>query len=123
MPSGTKRPAVTDGLTSASICSILNACAKANVASLTFGDLHVAFYNEASQLGRNQLASVDQPWGGETPLGSGTEQPLVMTAEDQELREDMRLAQLMTDNPVAYEQEMIDATSNEQVLNGGREDP
>ncbi len=47
---------------------------------------------------------------------------MLMTPEDRELQEEMRLAQLMTDNPMAYEQEMIDANLNPRVTNGGGEE-
>lgn len=91
------------------------------MAALTLGDLHVSFFSSADRLGRNQLASVDQPAAGETAVGSEENQPVVVDV-DPELREDLRLAQLMTDNPVAYEQEMIDANLSGQEVHVEPED-
>lgn len=73
------------------------------------------------------MVSVDQPEGGETPSG-GSQRAAELPAkfelsdEDKALMEEARLAQLMTDDPMAYEQEMIDAQIFPRVTNGGGQD-
>lgn len=65
----------------------------------------------------NAAAGANQSPGGETPedtgqreTGSYQGEPLEeLTDEDKETLEDVRRAQLMVDDPEAYEQEMIDA--------------
>jgi hypothetical protein len=60
-------------------------------------------------------AGANQPVGGETPEPVGqisvSELPAKaeFSDEDRLLLEESRLAQLATDDPMAYEQEMIDA--------------
>lgn len=82
------------------------------------GGLAVEFQRIPSPWG-NTSAGASQPDAGET--AEGIEGPFVvadnaevqpkaeLTDEDKQLIEDARLAQLMTDDPGAYEQEMIDA--------------
>ncbi len=115
-------------LTALDICAILKACNENLVSELAFGQLSVKF--EPRLHGRNLLAGVDQPTSGETEVGVAElefDAPGVpsMTMEGPEydaLKEDVRLAQLMTHDPAAYEQEMIDANLNEQETDAGQED-
>ena len=66
-------------------------------------------------------SAVDQPQGGETPAEASEAETLMDEEEvhlvseaDQELLEHIRLNQLMVDDPLAYEQEMIDQRLNEK---------
>jgi hypothetical protein len=101
------------------ICAIIEACHKSGVSSLKMGDLSVEFY-QVPQLRRNADAGRDLPDGGETLPGfvgeyevdTGAMPPIEFSDEDRALLEEARLAQLMTDNPAAYEQEVIDALQN-----------
>lgn len=100
------------------ICAIIRASHHNGVSSLKLGALHVEF-QKAPEPRRNVPAGASQPEAGET--AAGVEGPFVvgdnaetvpqapLSEEDKELLEDARLAQLMTDNPEAYEQEIIDA--------------
>ncbi len=98
------------------------------MSELTFEQLSVKF--QPNPHGRNLLAGVDQPFSGETEIGATElefDAPGIpsMTMEGPEidaLREDVRLAQLMTHNPAAYEQEMIDANLSEQETDAGQAD-
>lgn len=101
-------------LTADAVCSILEACKKSGVSSLTFCGLHVEFRNAAP--GGETPASqgfVFRPEGGETPLtddqGAVLQARIELTPEEKQVLEDARLSQLMTDDPLAYEQEVIDA--------------
>ena len=118
-------------LTAADICVIIDACSKNRVKSLAYSGLNIEFDAPTPDLWRNTAAvEVDQPEGGETPSGGSylarplpvTAQTMQMSDEDLTLMEEMRLAQLMTDNPMAYEQEMIDAHVQPRVTNGSGED-
>lgn len=109
----------------AEVCAIIEVCAKSNVSVLKYGKLLVEF-REASRFGGNQLTSVDQFIGGETPADNGPGDDglgnkMLLTPEDEELRESLRLAELMTTDPVAYEQEMIDANLSGQDPNDGQD--
>lgn len=85
--------------------------------SLKLGILQVEF-NQVPPLRGNVPAGASQPDAGETAFG--VEGPYVvaddmlspkaeLSDEDKALLEEARLAQLATDDPGAYEQEMIDA--------------
>lgn len=87
------------------------------MSSLKLGALQVEFY-QVPQLRGNAAVGASQPDGAETLPGS--EGPLEvapdmttpraeLSDEDKALLEEARLAQLATDDPAAYEQEMIDA--------------
>jgi hypothetical protein len=71
---------------------------------------------------RNAVAGASQPAGEETSEGfvgpfvaadgPSEVQKAELSDEDRELLNEARLAQMMTDDPGAYEQEMIDALVN-----------
>lgn len=92
------------------LCIILDACRKNGVAALTLGDLHVSFYAPTNHRG-NEWES--EPPGEETPAGHEVETPnagrVELTEEQKELLREAKLSQLMADDPVAYEQAVIDA--------------
>ena len=105
------------------ICAIIRASAKCNVKKLRIQDFEVEFETPCGR-GNASGVFVNQPAVEETPAAiivdqQDEEQPFI---PDPELMEEMRLAQLMTDDPVAYEQEMIDANlSNAGDTNGNEE--
>lgn len=107
-------------LTGAEICAIIEACGKSGATFFQCGALSIEFL--AGGLGGNQFAGVDHSFGGETPGDgeAGGETRVLLTPEDREVQEEIRLSQLMTDDPVAYEQEMIDATFNQRVPTDGQ---
>lgn len=115
------------GLSAEDICVIIEACAKSRVSSLAYAGLSIQFDVASARAWENALAPgfVDQPEGGETPSGGSqgaSVQSFPMSAEDKAILEESRLAQLMTDNPLAYEQEMIDAQISPRVMHDGGED-
>lgn len=96
--------------TAADLSVILDACRKNEVAALTLGDLHVSFYAPANLRGNGREL---EPQGEETPQGQEVETPtagkVVLTEEQKELLRDAKLSQLMAEDPLAYEQAVIDA--------------
>jgi hypothetical protein len=119
-----------NSLTAQDICVIIEASSKHKVKSLAYGGLKIDFDTTRDDEKKNLLSSDgDQPEGGETPSGAGqrvetsTTPSSFMEAEDRAaILEEIRLAQLMTDDPMAYEQEMIDANLNPRVVNGSGKD-
>ena len=98
-----------DPFPAADLCAILSSCRQNGVAALTLGDLHVSFYAPAG-LRRNE--ALPEPPGGETPAGQVVDPEDVgeveLTDEQKELLREAELSQLMADDPVAYEQAIID---------------
>ena len=87
----------------ADLCKILLAAGESGVKRLKMGDLEVDFVEKGPNIDQNTpfLGAENVP---KSAISSGT-----MDTLDPELMEDMRVAQLMIDDPVAYEQEIIDA--------------
>lgn len=85
------------------------------VGHLKLGELDVTFsFPPVLVPRRNAELPANQSLGGETPADTGErqvagEESPELTDEDKELLEDLRRAQLMVDNPVDYEQELIDS--------------
>ncbi len=104
--------------------AILDACAKAGVATLKCGDIEVTFQTSAPFV---QYPDYELPsQGGLTIPDSFTasqvsEQPRIETV-DKDLLEDMRRAQLMIDDPLSFEQEMIDEYTRRDRDVGRREE-
>lgn len=59
----------------------------------------------------------DQSFAGETAQDSGDE-GFELSDEGKEIAEQARLSQLMTEDPLAYEQEMIDANLYPRDMDG-----
>lgn len=95
-------------LTTEEICVIIDACSKANVLAFEFGGLKIQFQDPL-------VPPIMQ-------LPDITPAKIALSSEDRALLEDARLAQLMTDDPLAYEQEMIDQQLNPRVEYAARED-
>lgn len=101
-------------LTREDICAILEAGRRSGVSSLRYGDFSVEFQRAAT--GETFVpAFVDRPEGGETPLTDVPEQDpskarVELSPEEKQVLEDAHLGQLMTDDPLAYEQAVIDST-------------
>lgn len=117
------------GLSAEEICAIITVCAKSRVSSLAYAGLSVNFAVATGQAQENAWPEhVDQSGEAETSLASGqvANGPvanIALSDEDKSLLEESRLAVLMVDSPLAYEQEMIDAQLSPRVVNGGGEDP
>jgi hypothetical protein len=99
-----------------SICLIIESAAKNGVAALKFGDLEINFSPKAVEEGHS--ADIDLPKHLE-PIHAthASEQTLriddTLETVDKELLEDMRVTQLMFDDPLAFESEMIDKQLSE----------
>jgi len=105
------------------ICAIIRASYKYQVKKLRVGDLEVEFETLSSR-GNAERVFVNQQVVEETPPATHVvhQDETPDFEPDQELLEEMRLAQLMTDNPVAYEQEMIDANLAKEAISDERTD-
>jgi len=94
-----------DSLDSKAICAIINACHKASVKELKLGDLCVTFATESTQSQTWELPKDAR--GKEIPFEDLAPQTL-MTSEQREVLRQIDENQLMIDDPIAFEQRMID---------------
>lgn len=93
----------------AQLPAILEACARTGVATLKCGDIEVSFIQGLPQsyVNYGQASQADLPNDLDFPASQASEQPRIENL-DTSLLEDMRRSQLMIDDPLSYEQEMID---------------
>jgi len=85
------------------LCRIIEVCHKNGVSKLALGDLALEFSeNEPETLPQEYINPVFGP--NDTPVEAGGKDRI----EDEGLLEEARYSQLMIDDPVAFEQEMID---------------
>ena len=90
---------VNNILPSDKIVDIINVCKSSNIKSLEYGNLKLEFISNPSESPQTTIPLVHDP-----------EPPKRMFAEvDEEEFEDLRLSQLMIDDPAAFEQEIIDS--------------
>lgn len=89
------------------ICAILEACAKAGVAKLKYGDLEVVFAVPGQPVMAYDLPKTT--FDGFAPQASGQELAVgdELATVNKDLLEDMRRSQLMIDDPASFEQEVI----------------
>lgn len=117
---GTKLPGRGDLLTE-QICAIIETAHRSGVKSLSYQGLEVNFFEAGD---RAETLVLDQPQDGETSQGTGDiVAPALLSMDEKVLMEELRLADLMTNDPMSYEQEMIDAQLQPQVphANDGQE--
>lgn len=88
------------------ICAIIKSCSQNGVTVFRFGDLSLQF--EPIEISRSPVAMPDWPKAPYHPEASAVAQEKLEQV-DKNLVEDMRLSQLLIDDPLGYEQEMIDA--------------
>lgn len=98
-------------LTVDEICVLIARCYHHKVTKISVRGVEVTFDTTS---GRTPKGSDDQFVGQETPTDTG--EGVEFTADQREIQEDLRLSQLMLDNPFAYEQEMIDANLDPRKL-------
>lgn len=86
------------------LCAIIRACHKTNVSRLKFGDVDVTFGRESIV----DNVSHETPMFGPTePLGSGPVS-VELAADQKAIMEDAAEAELMINNPEAWEQQNVD---------------
>lgn len=94
------------------ICRIIETCAKLGVSTLKWGDLEVKFTSPSLEyVGQEEPLDLSKNF---TPLTEphesvshdGTNKSVLI---DKALLEDIELSQLMLDDPMAFEQQMVDA--------------
>jgi len=105
-------------LTSSEICAILDACSKNKVKTLKYGRLEVDFDLSLvpASLSEGFASHVVEEAALLHPPSESLEGEYARTEEGISLLEELRRAQLMTDDPLAYEQEMIDANLDRQAV-------
>lgn len=105
--------------TAKEFCDIVKTCAKYGVSRIRLSsDIEVEFktaggdpesLEESSRGGGNTTSYLTQDQdSGDTQVFDLSEMPVSLSDEDRETLEDVRKAQLLTDAPLAFEQEMID---------------
>ena len=100
-----------DNLDAKGICDIIKACDKAGVKQLKLGDMCVTFVEESkvvtpwTDLQNPTLnAPPPSPEAGEKPVPQ-----TLMTAEQKDMLRQIEENQLMIDDPMGFEQRMIDS--------------
>lgn len=99
-------------LTSKQICDILKACDKAKVREFAVGELKVSFFGKGDT-GRTFVESKNHV----VDLADIVHDEQVGEEISQEDREEMRSAQLMIDDPLGFEQEMVDGYLEQGTAN------
>jgi len=84
------------GVDNYSLCAIIEACSKSGVTSLKFGDVEIQF-------GAQVPKTFEYAYGPAESEGAPKRAP----AFDEDLREEMRLEQLLIDDPHGFESEII----------------
>ena len=100
------------------IPAILDACRKAGVVTLKCGELEVSFASPeiiTNELGAASQAPLSTPAQtiAQQASGEATLEPI-----DRELLEEMRQSQLLIEDPLAFEQEVIDRHLREAPAHG-----
>lgn len=104
--------------TSNEICRIIRLCRKNDVANLKIGELSVSFHEKSPKTVKKVIGSqshVDLPNVSPVPLS--TSKPVVgaereLSEHDKRVIEDLEAAQLLIDDPQAFEAQEIDAAIN-----------
>lgn len=128
---GTASTEHKNNFTASEICAIIKACSKANVSRISLDGLVVDFSKESAPAGLAQYGLFSSEQQGPVP-GFGEGMPLVdsiesldtsdsLSEDDKDLAETARLSQLMTDDPLSYEQEVIDAMLEPTTLRLARD--
>lgn len=110
------------------ICAILEACRFSGVKSLKWGDLDIEFHSLRDQervvLAESPIPSAEEAARLEDSQDTSLDfsNPNASTPEAKALMEEMHMAQLMTDDPVAYEQMQIDAHLDTKAVNHAEEE-
>jgi hypothetical protein len=114
----------TKGLSHKQICDIIRLCNKNHVSKIKFNDFEIEFQNSQPDGNQSVYATRDEKADGRNPFvnsvateveGSLKPKVVQLTPEQKELLNEVRLSALMTSDPVAYEQEMIDAAENDSA--------
>lgn len=111
-------------LTAEEILGIIKQGAKSNVKKITYGSFLVEFFGQ-EPVHQHQIVLSRPEEGWQASASENIIPSPVVTVDDakddpeavaayHELREELRLADLMINDPVAYEQEMMDAQQKEE---------
>jgi hypothetical protein len=102
---------IPEVFTNVNICRIIKVCKEAGVSKLKFGDLEVEFNQPVKRFGPEEKLAYQKPAQviAAPESKANTNAP---SAFDKTLHEDLRITQLMLEDPLAYEQMVIDAQIN-----------
>lgn len=89
------------------ICRIIETASKSGVVKLKFHDVEVEFSPSSASLGTNALVDPSNYISSNMALPD-SEQKDEFIIQDPAIIEQLRRSQLMIDDPMAFEQEMID---------------
>lgn len=92
------------------IVKLMTACRKHRVESIQVGDIHIKFAVESEAQDTVDLPqnSRDIYYGDTRPRNRSEDAFSMGTAAEREVLEELRKSQLLLDDPVAFEQMMID---------------
>lgn len=100
---------VLDGV---SICDIIKTCHTSNVSRLKFGDFEVTFWQGPNEI-IEECEVVNEPLGG-GPVS------MELTTEQKQIMDEAELTDLMTLDPVGWEQHQIDRLVHQNRSLDGR---
>ena len=99
------------GVDNLNLCAIISACAKGGVSELKFGVVEVRFFNPTSTPTHDTpamaIGAVTQFQEISATPESG--RPTSVNSFDRELLDDLRLSQLMIDDPQGFEREIVNS--------------
>lgn len=92
------------------LCSIIRVAASHNVSKLTLGDLSIEFVRLPSYSPLEEPVKVPLEFEAPETLQTVQQNPPVQgrIADEREILDDIRLSQMICDDPEAFEQEVID---------------
>lgn len=101
------------GLQAKEICRIIKVCQKSRVLSLELGAIRISFQGANSRSVSKEASEIAEtksiPLAGEVSAHADVEVPRsLLTPADKDALEEAQIAQLMIDDPSAYEKLMID---------------
>lgn len=100
------------GVDSFNLCDIINACAKGGVSELKFGSVEVKFFNPSTPAQAQLAMDIGAvPPQYDTPAMQASRQPETksINAFDKDLLEELRMSQLLYDDPHGFEREIVNS--------------
>jgi hypothetical protein len=94
------------------LCAIIAACAKGGVSELKFGGVEVKFFNASTPVHDPLPTAISAvPTWNDLPAAQDSRQPVVKNAHafDRDLLEDLRMSQLLIDDPHGFEREIVNS--------------
>jgi len=102
----------TNKLSAADVCSIIETCNRAGVSEIAIGDMKVVFSNGVAK----PSSWLALPTGVTKPVEEPDVDELEMTDADRRTIDDAMQAHMMLEDPLAYEDSIIDGAMAEMGL-------